>query len=77
MVRDINSFVTIEDKKYLFDSESNELRGYHFEILEELLKRDLELYAEYTSLPGRQKKKMMLTFIRRYNEKYPIYLPDK
>ncbi len=71
----IASNVTIEDRKYLFDFESNELRGYNYETLEELLNKDSELYTEYTSLPKRQKKRMMLTFIRRYNEKHPLYFP--
>ncbi len=67
--------VTVEDRNYLFDFESNELREYNYEILEELLNKDSELYTEYTSLPKRQKKRMMLTFIRRYNEKHPLYFP--
>lgn len=69
------SIATIKNKKYLLDFESNELRGYNYEVLEELLKKDSELYTEYTSLPKRQKKRMMYTFIRRYNEKHPLYFP--
>lgn len=75
--RNVNSYVTVKDRRYLFDFESNELKGYHFENLEGLLKRDLELYTEYTSLRRRQKNRMMLTFIRRYNEKHPLYFPFK
>jgi len=71
----IGSNATIEGKKYLFDFESNELRGYNYEVVEELLNKDPELYTEYTSLPKRQKKRMMLAFIRRYNEKHPLYFP--
>jgi hypothetical protein len=75
--RYISSYVTVKSRRYLFDFESNTLSGYHSEDLEELLKRDLELYSEYRSLPKRRKNRMMLTYIRRYNEKHPLYFPVK
>lgn len=70
------SYVTSEGKEYLFDFESNKLMGYHIEALGELLSRDSVLFSEYTSLRKREKKKMMVDFIRRYNKNHPLYFPD-
>jgi len=70
------ALVTSERKEYLFDFESNKLMGYHIEALGELLERDSVLFFEYASLRKREKKKMMVDFIRRYNENHPLYFPD-
>jgi hypothetical protein len=37
--------------------------------------KDPELSDEYGSLRNRKKKQMKFVFIRRYNEKHPIYFP--
>ncbi|MCK5137165.1 MAG: hypothetical protein KAR19_15370 [Bacteroidales bacterium] len=70
-----NNIITAKHKEYLYDFESNEVREYNTETVGELLKSDPELYAEYNDLRKRQKKKMKLVFIHRYNEKHPLYFP--
>ncbi len=70
------SYVTAEGRVSLFDFESNTLTEYSIEALGELLRRDSVLFSEYAFLRKREKKKMMVDFIRRYNENHPLYFPD-
>jgi hypothetical protein len=37
--------------------------------------KDNELYDEYVQLSRRRKKELMFVYIRRYNEKNPLYIP--
>jgi hypothetical protein len=41
--------------------------------LEELLARDKELFEEFTNLSKRKQKDQLYSFIRRFNEKHPVY----
>ncbi len=43
------------------------------EKLEEYLKRDEEIYAEYKSLSKKKRKEFTNKYIRIYNEKHPVY----
>jgi len=67
--------VTGEGKMYLLDFEKNQMQDYRPDALAELLKRDPELYREYADLSFRQRKKRMLEFIQKYNNRHPLYFP--
>ena len=60
---------------YLLDLETNTLNNYTPDDLEKILIRDPELLMEYSALKRSQRKKRQLEFIRRYNERHPLYLP--
>jgi hypothetical protein len=67
--------VSTEGNMSLFDFESNVLTGYNEDNLGKLLERDSILSSEYESLRKREKKKNMAAFIRRYNDRHPLYFP--
>jgi len=67
--------VTGQRGEYLFDFESNSLSVYTVEVFEKLLVRDAGLFTEYADLKKREQKKRIPEFIRRYNQKHPLYFP--
>ena len=62
-------------RQYLLDFETGDVMEYDTESVEVLLMKDPELSDEYHSLSGRKKKQMKFVFIRRFNEKHPLYFP--
>lgn len=73
--RPVYRSVTREGKIYLLDFEKNEMKAYHPDALAELLQRDPELHREYADLRFSQRKKRMLEYIQRYNNRHPLYFP--
>jgi hypothetical protein len=61
--------------QFIIDFETGDEREYNIQSLEAILIRDPELYSEFQSMRGKNKKKMMFVFLRRYNEKHPVYIP--
>jgi hypothetical protein len=39
--------------------------------------KDPSVYDEYVQLSGKKKKELMFVYIRKFNEKNPLYLPAK
>lgn len=70
-----NNYANTEMKQYLFNFETGEIMEYSVESVEILLMRDPELHDEYQALRNRKKKQMKFVFIRRFNEKHPLYFP--
>jgi hypothetical protein len=64
-------------RQYLLDFETGEVMEYNIEGVEILLMKDPELSDEYGSLRHRKKKQMKFVYIRRYNEKHPLYFPAR
>lgn len=64
-----------ELRQYLIDFDSGKILEYDVENTELLLMRDAELHEEYMRLPGRKKKDLMFVYIRKFNERNPLYLP--
>ena len=48
---------------------------YDSESVEVLLMKDPELADEYLALKNKKRNQMKFVFIRRYNEKHPLYFP--
>jgi hypothetical protein len=48
---------------------------YDTKNVEVLLMKDPELYDEFVRLSRKKKKQMLFYYIRKYNEKNPLYLP--
>ncbi len=61
----------------VFDYDTGKIQEFNQENFVELLKRDDELYAEYNLLPKKQKKDFLFLFLRKYNDKHPIFFPHK
>jgi len=70
-----SNYTNTELKQYLLNFETGEVLEYEVESVEVLLMRDPELHDEYESLSNRKKKQMKFVFIRRFNEKHPLYFP--
>jgi hypothetical protein len=64
-----------EVKQYLIDFESGKLLEFDIENTELLLMKDNTLYEEYVQLSRKKKKELMFVYIRKFNEKNPLYIP--
>jgi len=62
-------------RQYLLDFKTGDVMEYDTESVEVLLMKDPELSQEYNALRNRKKKQMKFVFIRRFNEKHPLYFP--
>lgn len=61
--------------QFMMDFKTGEVREYSVENLLLLLMSDAELYDEYNSLRKKKKKQMKFLYLRKYNEKHPLYIP--
>ena len=69
------SNTSTEMKQYLIDFETGKIMDYDEKSLEILLMKDPELHDEYIALKRKKKKQYKFLYIRKFNEKNPIYLP--
>jgi len=70
-----SSYNNTELRQYLLDFQTGEVLEYTTESVEVLLMKDPELADEYGSLRNREKKQMKFVYIRKYNDKHPLYFP--
>ena len=66
-----------ELRQYLLDFETGEVMEYDMDGVEILIMKDPELHDEYVSLSRRKKGQLKFVYIRKYNEKHPLYFPDE
>ena len=66
-----------ELRQFIFDSQTNKIVDFNVKNMELLLKNDAELYAEFMKLKKRKKADSIFIYLRKYNEKYPLYLAAK
>jgi hypothetical protein len=64
-----------ELKQYLIDFESGKILEFDIENTELLLMKDNVLYEEYVQLSRKKKKELMFVYIRKFNEKNPLFIP--
>jgi hypothetical protein len=64
-----------ELKQYLIDFESGKVLEFDVENTELLLMKDNQLYDEYVQLSRKKKKDLMFVYVRKYNEKNPLFIP--
>jgi hypothetical protein len=64
-----------ELRQYLIDFESGKILEYDVENTELLLMSDPDLHEEFMRLPNKKKKDLMFVYIRKFNEKNPLYIP--
>lgn len=60
----------------LLDNETGIIADFNIKNTEIFLERDTDLYNEFKRLRKRKKNKMMFYYIRQYNERNPLYLPQ-
>lgn len=66
---------TTELRQLMLDFETGKILEYNYDNLLVILMRDSELYEEYNSLRKRKKRDQKFLYVRKYNEKYPLYIP--
>lgn len=64
-----------ELKQYLIDFETGKVLEFDLENTELLLMKDSQLYEEFVRLSRRKRKDLMFVYIRKFNEKNPLYIP--
>ena len=63
--------------QYILDFSTGDFIHYTLRNFEALLERDPPLYEEFMSIKRKRKrKKKMFMFLRKYNERNPIYFPE-
>jgi hypothetical protein len=72
-----SAYSTTEMRQYLLDFKTGNILDYNVASVELLLMRDPELHDEYVSLRKRKKKQLKFLYIRRFNERNPLYFPVK
>ncbi|MFH2094399.1 MAG: hypothetical protein ABIJ16_01770 [Bacteroidota bacterium] len=70
------TYETKELRQYVLDFETGNIYNCDLTSVEPMLMSDNEIYNEFNQLKKRKKKKMLFFYIRMYNEKNPIYLPE-
>ena len=63
--------------QYLLDFETGKIYDFTVKSVELIISKDPELYDEFSKLGNRKRKKLKFLYIRKYNQKYPVYFPKK
>ncbi len=66
-----------EMRQYLVNFENGLVMDYGRDEVKVILMEDPELHDEFSSLRKKKQKDLMFFFIRRFNDKHPLYLPRK
>ena len=66
-----------ELKQFIIDFKTGKIFNYNTENLEVILMNDPELHDEYASLRRKKKKQQKFMYIRKYNERNPLFFPEK
>jgi len=70
-----NNMSRSEVRQYLMDFETGKILEFDLESTLLLLMKDATLYEEFVQLPRKKKKQLMFVYIRKFNEKNPLYIP--
>lgn len=69
------SYPNVEMRQYVLDFKTGRVLDYNYESIEVILMQDPELHDEYTALSKKKKKQLKFVYIRKFNEKNPLYFP--
>jgi len=67
---------TYVSEQFVLDYESGKVLEFNVSNMEALLSRDAALYKEFSALKKKQKRDSIFLYLRKYNEKHPIYFPE-
>ncbi len=70
-----NPTTVTELRQYLLDFETGKIYDFNYITVEILLMNDTEIYDEYNDLRKRKKKKLKFLYLRKFNEKNPLFFP--
>lgn len=60
-------------QQYVLDTQTGKVFDYTLSNMEELFKRDADLYKEFMAMKKGKRKQMMFMYLRKYNEKHGLY----
>lgn len=63
-----------ELKQFIIDWESGRVMNFDVENTNIVLTKDPELHEEFARLSRKKKRDMLFVYIRKYNEKHPLYI---
>lgn len=66
---------TNEVIQLVIDMKTGNIMEFNQNNVSMILARDNELYKEFSKLNKRKKRKLLFSFIRRYNEAHPLFFP--
>lgn len=72
-----NETTKTELRQYLLDMETGKIVDYNYKNLEVILMRDPKLYEEFIKLKKKDRKKLKFLFLRKYNDKHPLYITEE
>jgi len=64
-----------EMRQYIFDFENGKIYDYDVQSLEVLLMQDPELHDEFLQLRNKKKRQQKFIYLRKFNERNPLYIP--
>ncbi len=66
-----------ELRQFILCVDSNSVKDFNVASMEELLKNDKEFYEQFTKLKKKDKANSIFIYLRRYNERYPLYIRER
>ncbi len=66
-----------ELRQFVYDTETNEVLDFNVKNMETLLMRDSLLHNQFMALKKRDKPDAIFIYLRKYNERHPLYLTTK
>jgi hypothetical protein len=66
-----------ELKQFILNTQSNKIVEFTVGSVQEALKNDTELSGQFEKLKKKEKANSIFIFLRKYNEKHPLYLSSK
>lgn len=70
-----SSATRTELRQFIIDWETGKVMDFDVKNTELVLMKDPEIYEEYIRLSRSKKKDLMFVYIRKFNEKNPLYIP--
>lgn len=70
-----STYPTTEMRQYILEFETGRVLDYSDESLEVILMLDPELHDEYASLSNKKKKQLKFMYMRKFNQRNPLYFP--
>lgn len=67
---------TYLSEQFILDFESGKVLSFNVDNMEGILQRDETLYKEFIALRKKQKRDSIFLYLRKYNEKRPVYFPE-
>ncbi len=66
-----------ELRQFVLDFETGKVLEYDHESVAALLMKDPELYDEFSQLRKKKRRQLKFLYIRKFNERNPLYLPKR